>query len=47
MALPLIGRERDETLTDRSHGDAVIREPNLTERMPLFNIAHSQRFKAA
>jgi hypothetical protein len=35
------------SFTDRSHGDAVIREPKLTERKPLFNIAHSQRFKAA
>jgi len=35
------------SVTDRSHGDAVIGEPKLTERKPLFNIAHSQRFKAA
>jgi hypothetical protein len=35
------------SVTDRSHGDAVMKKPKLTERMPLFNIAHSQRFKAA
>jgi hypothetical protein len=32
------------SVTDRSHDDAVIRELKLTERKPLFNIAHSQRF---
>ena len=32
------------SVTDRSHDDAVIRKLKLTERKPLFNIAHSQRF---
>ena len=32
---------------EAERGDAVIREPNLTERMPLFNIAHSGKIKAA
>jgi hypothetical protein len=32
------------SVTDRSHDDAVMRQLKLTQRKPLFNIAHSQRF---
>ena len=32
------------SVTDRSHDDAVKTELKLTERKPLFNIAHSRRF---
>ena len=42
---PLLGGSAVKlSVTDRSHYDAVISHPKLTERKPMFNIAHSQRF---